>query len=92
MLHQAVSVVDWCRASITNCQLQHNGNAVWFGNKCEVQMKRCNVSDTLAAFSLRTTWDRGSKCLCKEQDTDDGGLTCFTIAKVLALPVQNYKY
>ena len=70
--HQAVSVVDWCRAVIKDCNLRSNGNALWFGNKAEVRMYRSNISDTLAAFSLRTFWDRGTKCMSKEQDEDDG--------------------
>ena len=70
--HQAVSVVDWCRAVIKDCDLRFNGNALWFGNKAEVRMYRSNISETLAAFSLRTFSDRGTKCMSKEQDEDDG--------------------
>ena len=70
--HQALSVVDWCRATISNSSLRHTGNAVWFGNRCEVRLRGCRVLDTLAAFSLRTTWDHGRKCMDKDQDVDDG--------------------
>jgi hypothetical protein len=70
--HQALSVVDWCRATVSNSSLRHTGNAVWFGNRCEVRLRGCRVLDTLAAFSLRTTWDQGRQCMSKDQDVDDG--------------------
>mmetsp|Transcript_812 Transcript_812/g.1745 ORF Transcript_812/g.1745 Transcript_812/m.1745 type:complete len:582 (-) Transcript_812:633-2378(-) len=70
--HQAISVVDWCRAEVLDCDLRHNGNALWFGNFCDVSLKRCKIWDTVSAFCLRTMWDRGTKCMAKDQDIDDG--------------------
>ena len=70
--HQALGVVDWCRAAVRDSILTHNGNAVWFGNKAEVILSDSNVTDTVCAFSLRTACDRGTKCMKPEQDVDNG--------------------
>jgi hypothetical protein len=32
--HQALSVVDWCKARARGCVFTGCGNAVWFGNRC----------------------------------------------------------
>ena len=33
-----------------------------FGNMCDVTMRDSEISDAVTAFSLRTYWDRGTKC------------------------------
>ncbi|KAJ1480779.1 hypothetical protein T484DRAFT_1955708 [Baffinella frigidus] len=71
--HQALSVVDWCKARIQGCTLTGNGNALWFGNRCDVELEKCKISECINAFSLRTVWDRGTSCLDREQDIDNGG-------------------
>jgi hypothetical protein len=71
-VHQALAVVDMVRAKVTGCTMSHTGNALWFGNKCDVSLTGCTIDDTICAFSLRTMWDRGTKCGDAAQDEDDG--------------------
>lgn len=71
-VHQALAVVDMVRAKVKGCTMSHTGNALWFGNSCEVSMTSCTIQDTVCAFSLRTMSDRGTKCGNAAQDDDDG--------------------
>jgi len=70
--HQALGVVDWCKAVVRKSDFEEHGNALWFGNRCDVEMHNCAIKRTLVAFCLRTKWDRGTKCMEPEQDQDDG--------------------
>lgn len=51
-------------------------------------MKQCFVNDTLAAFCLRSMWDRGTECCKPEQDQDDGKDASLEISRCTIISPQ----